>query len=856
MTTLLVSRGLGLLAILMGGLILDACTSDAEPPVSVPPLPLDERLPPGRARAGLITKDSELIGGPTARGRAGDYKIYNDRISLIIGRAGLGRGYNPYGGTILDADWVRPAGEPGGSEFGEILNAFDLSISRAQKVEVVSDGSDGGEARIRVTGEADMLLLLEAILSSFFTPPQLDMEWVVDYVLEPNQPWLRVEQTLWNRSVTGVEFGLEIVGVIVGGASRSFLEGYGFRPPQAGVISRYYGALGDGVSYLYGRPGDNIELLVATSGVVVSAAGAGLRLRARERLSSTHYLIVGDGDLSRTQELWRNLAGEEAGVELSGRVLDDRGVAVSNARVHVRYKETEIEEKDYVGQTTTDESGRYILKLDPGDYELIASTRARIVSAPVPANVVRAGPKLEIDIPVASAGILRYSVVDELERDLPVKLSVRPEGRPVEQLPGRYGESNQGYGLIATEFAHTGRGTLELPAGDYTVFASRGGEYEMDQRSITLSAGAETVLDFTLIRSVSSPGWLTTDTHIHAQMSPDSSDAYPMKVRAMVVENLEIPVSTEHEAIGDFNPAIRELGLERWMQGIIGSEVTTTVYGHFNAFPLVRDFDAPGNGRIDWYRKKPAETFAAIRANAGDPFIQANHPRAAAIGGYFSAMGYEPSDFTARRGDDFSLDFDGIEVMNGCGNGSMAQDTVIDWFGFLEHGHKKYATGSTDNHSAVKGDMGFPLTYVRMPTDEPSEAKVDDVRRAFKEGRLVVSCGPFLEMKIGDKEIGDTLQLEGDLLRIDATVGAPSWMDVDELDVVVNGQVVKRVLISGENPERFSGTITASVPPGRDGWVILWARGNRPHGVWARGRPSFAFTNPIFIDGDGDGRWK
>lgn len=847
---------LGLSAVVLASVTAKACSSDPvteEPPPS--PLPLDERLGPGQTRAGLITKGTELIGGPTARGQVGDYKLYNDRISVIIARAGVGRGYNPYGGTILDADRVRPEGQPGSSEFGEVVNAFDLTIARADEVEVVSDGRDGGEARLRVTGEADVFLLLEAVLSSFFTPTEMDLEWVVDYVLEPDTNWIRVEQTLWNRGSTELEFGLEIAAFLFGGSAIPFLEGHGFASPESGSISRYYGAVGENVSYLYGRPGDSIELLVSTSGVVVAAAGKGLRLRARERLSSTHYLVVGDGDLSRSQELWRELAQEEPGVAITGRVTDTDGSGVPGARVHVRRANPTVEDRDYVSRTTTDGTGQYQLALDPGDYELIASTPARTLSAPVPVTVSRAGGPTSADIAVEKPGRLRYHVVDELDRDLPVKLSIRPEGRAVNQLPSRFGESNQGFGLISTEFAHTGRGVLELPSGDYTVFTSRGGEYEIDQRAVTLPAGQEVGLDVTLVRSVSSPGWLITDTHIHAQLSPDSPDPYPFKVRAMVVENLEIPISTEHEAIGDFNPAIEALGLESWIKGIIGSEITTSVYGHFNAFPLVQDFTKPGNGRIDWYRKAPAETFAAIRQNAGDPFIQLNHPRALSIGGYFSAMGYDPSTFSARRGPEFSLDFDGIEVQNGCGDGSLDQDTVLDWFGFLDNGHKKFATGSTDNHKAGRGEMGFPITYVRMPTDEPSEAKVDDVRRAFKDGRLVVSCGPFLEMKIGAEQIGGTTTLEGDLLRIDATVRAPSWVDLDELLVVANGQVVKSVPLAGENPERFSGTVTASVPPGRDGWVILWARGDRRHGVWARGKASYAFTNPIFIDGDGDGRW-
>jgi hypothetical protein len=154
--------------------------------------------------------------------------------------------------------------------------------------------------------------------------------------------------------------------------------------------------------------------------------------------------------------------------------------------------------------------------------------------------------------------------------------------------------------------------------------------------------------------------------------------------------------------------------------------------------------------------------------------------------------------------------------------------------------------------------MGFPRTYVRMPTDEPSAANMDDVRAALKAGRLVVSCGPFVEMKLGSAEIGDTAAFSGAEIVLDARVAAPSWMDVDSLEVIVNGRLVKTVDISSSGPvrgDRFSGSITVPVTSGQDGWVILRVRGNQDHGVWARHRPSYAFTNPIFLDGNEDGAW-
>ena len=840
---------------LLGAGLFGACGDDETVPV--PPGPaLDERLGADQVRAGQITKASELIGGDTAKGRIGDYKLYNGRIAVIIGAAGESRGYHPYGGTILDADRVRPAGEGGKSNFGEVINALDLSVLRADRVEVLSDGKDGKEARVRVSGEPDKFPIFDAILSSLLGSKSYDMDWSIDYVLEPGADVLRIENTVFNRSAMNIDFGLPIVAFFFGDGARPFLESYGFAPPSTGGTGEYYGAAAEEVSYIYGRVDERVTLIITDSGTVVTGIGGGFTLRARERKAFSYALVVGDGDFSTTQSTWRRFAGRPAGGTVSGVVRSAAGTPLPGARVHALLAEPASAELDYVTRAKTDAEGRYALSLPAGRYRLSVVVAGQ---RPVPGEAfqVAEGGGVTKELSAAPIGTLEYHYRDTEGRDLPVKLSIQDAAGPVDDLPKRYGEETPGSGLVWTVFAEAGRGNLELPVGEYRIHASRGNEYEVDSQEVSLGAGAKVNVTGTLTRSVGTPGWMSTDTHVHAQLSPDSPDLYPYKVRTMVVEGLEVPVSTEHEAIGDFNPAIRALELTDWIHGIVGSEVTTFTYGHFNAFPLVPDPSKTNNGRIDWYGRKPADTFANIRANPGDPFLQVNHPRGNALGGYFSAMGYEATPFTFDNAD-YSADFDGIEVMNGCGNGSIYRDTIQDWFAYLNHGVKKVGTASTDNHKAQGGDMGLPKTFVRLSTDVPKEVSVDELRSAFKRGQLTLSCGPFVEMKIGDQEIGGTVMLQGDELQIQARVAAPSWVDVDVLEVLVNGQVVKAVPLSGAiGGDRFMGTVTASVPAGRDSWVALVARGDRPHGIWVRGRPSFALTNPIFVEGNGErGTWQ
>ena len=58
------------------------------------------------------------------------------------------------------------------------------------------------------------------------------------------------------------------------------------------------------------------------------------------------------------------------------------------------------------------------------------------------------------------------------------------------------------------------------------------------------------------------------DFHIHTYHSADSSDDVEYKVKGAIADGLEIPVSSEHEYIIDFQPFIQKLGLTRWAFGV------------------------------------------------------------------------------------------------------------------------------------------------------------------------------------------------------------------------------------------------------------------------------------------------
>ncbi len=97
----------------------------------------------GAVSARRIESPSQLLAGPNAHGKVGDYLLSNEKIRVVVQAEGRAFGPLPYGGTIIDAD-LAGAG-PGNDQFGEIglLYNFGRTV-KPDQYEVLSDGADGG----------------------------------------------------------------------------------------------------------------------------------------------------------------------------------------------------------------------------------------------------------------------------------------------------------------------------------------------------------------------------------------------------------------------------------------------------------------------------------------------------------------------------------------------------------------------------------------------------------------------------------------------------------------------------------------------------------------------------------------
>ena len=235
------------------------------------------------------------------------------------------------------------------------------------------------------------------------------------------------------------------------------------------------------------------------------------------------------------------------------------------------------------------------------------------------------------------AGRLRWHVAERGGAAIPARIVVRGVAPTPDPDWG-----DDPYGGAALEaIATLGDGEIPIPPGRYRATVSRGFEYTTQELSLSVADGGVATIDATLERVVDTGGWISADLHVHAVPSPDAPTLLEDRVRSLAGSGVEVAAATDHNAVTDYGPTIRALGVQRWLASIVGDEVTTrgVELGHFNVFPL-----AAGDAPLPYENTTPRDLFAAARAAAPvdrDKVVQVNHPRMGSIG-YFELLHLDP----------------------------------------------------------------------------------------------------------------------------------------------------------------------------------------------------------------------
>ncbi len=328
-----------------------------------------------------------------------------------------------------------------------------------------------------------------------------------------------------------------------------------------------------------------------------------------------------------------------------------------------------------VTQIRTDAAGAFSGVVLPfGDYELAVSSPERDGVTVRPVTVVAGDTPVTIG-PLSARGTLSFAVREKAKGrpSIPSKLVVKgTNGTPDPRFhydltatlgtddihPDTFGGTQHGsdgsaLGQGNVIYSATGMGSIQLRPGSYDVYASRGPEYGVMKRSVTIPSAGSASLEFRLKRVVQTKNALAADFHVHSGRSLDSSAPLADRVVSFAAEAVEVMVSTDHDKQVDYTSVIADLGLGARVATIPGAEITGSVpnppvfpnsIGHINAWPLPLSKDAPRDGSIQDEYVAPNWVFKRLHDEGGPGVVvQYNHPRAGVSGltniGFFNSIG-------------------------------------------------------------------------------------------------------------------------------------------------------------------------------------------------------------------------
>jgi hypothetical protein len=804
-----------------------ACGGDDGGPQGPRPLVADPAVVTGcapgpvtGARAKVVACTEELVGGRLASGRVGDFVLENERVRVIV--RGAGEGYYLHGsagGGIVDA--ARVGGE---DLIKEVMPVVDLTGGAFDEL-VITEAGDDGPAELVVRGPATGLDLVTAAVNRPVPPIIVEHH----YRLAAGATEVELETHVFTQAGAEVTSHEVYDGLFMGGRAPAWLPGRGFTEGQgaAEIIATGGTTTSYGLVYPAELPAPQ---LIAIGGIRIALGPSVTESSARR------WFVIGDGTVASVMERSWQLRGAALGVVI--------GTAPAGAEV------TLATPTGPITTTRADASGNFRIAAPPGVYTAYCEGVGRLRGADVDVTLA-AGGDVSASVSSCASGTLAVSVRDDGGRPVPARVMLES----TEALEG------------GTRIVYVGAsGDVSVPVrpGTWRVSVSRGVEYDAFVGSaVAIADGQTTPLPVTLTRVVDTAGWIAVDTHLHSELSTDSTIPVDDRLRAVAAEGVEVAVSTDHDIIVDYAPVIDEIGLGAWLAPLTGSETSSFVWGHVNAFPLTVDPARTGGGSPRWLLRAPGEVFAALHGDGGGGgrIVQINHPRKG-DDSLFDVIeldtatlmaGRDPEDLglpTTANLDDLS--FDAVEVANALSDGDF-EEVFADYLALVAAGHPAAATGSSDSHDAgAFAGEARTYVYVGAGADDPATITADAIVDAMRARHVSVGTGAFVTAGVvtgaGVSLPGDTADARGQAtVTLRVRVQAPPWQPLARVRIYEGTRVVdERTLDPADTAVvRLAADITLPAPATDTFYVVRAEPTGRGDPVIGRALP--AFTNPLFV---------
>lgn len=526
---------------------------------------------------------------------------------------------------------------------------------------------------------------------------------------------------------------------------------------------------------------------------------------------------------------------------------------------------------DSVGRGRTDDHGRLTTYVPPGKYEIAVDAIGRKQEM----RLMDASAPVEQIVEMEQPGYVSGDITNEAGQPIPCKAAFHGvDGTP----DPNWGPDTAVYGVQNLRYSPDGKFRAEITPGKYRVVVSYGPEFDAVFSEIEVRRGEETNVTAVLKRVVDTRGWVSSDFHSHSSPSGDNTASQLGRVLNLLCEHIEFAPCTEHNRISTYEPHLKTLGAERLMATCSGMELTGNPLpvNHQNAFPLEfkpRTQDG-GGPRTDVDPVVQVERLA-LWDDGADKLVQGNHPNLVQIlgdrnldtkpdGGFEKMIGFmdvievHPPEWI------FTASPESVQA-RGRGN------PVFHWLQMLNLGYRVPGVINTDAHYTFHGS-GWLRNYVESQTDDPSRIETMDIVHAAEHGHVLMTTGPFMTVELtaaqGSKRskgiMGDDVIAPGGEASLAVRVQCPNWMDVNRVQVFVNGKPEPKLNFTRKtHPDRFGNDVVKfdqKIPLAlpSDAHVVVAAIGEGLDLISVQGpnygkHPPVAIANPIFVDVDGKG---
>lgn len=359
-----------------------------------------------------------------------------------------------------------------------------------------------------------------------------------------------------------------------------------------------------------------------------------------------------------------------------------------------------------------------------------------------------------------------------------------------------------------------------VPAGEYELVVTKGFEFRAHRSQVEVSPGGEAEVTVELERYADLPGegWFSGDAHIHAAREEPADREVWTQVAAEDVHVAHLLEMGNISGVHFVQPAWGEEG--RYVDDghalVSGQENPRTAHrGHTIFHNLEEPVRPPPDSYFHYHR-----AFEEARRQGGFTGYAHLHPL-----------------FNARRGLALDVPFGIVDFLEVMQAGQLFEEI---WYDFLNLGYRlKPVAGSDFPYIQLPGAVRY---YVRADEAFSPDAWFE----GFREGRVYVTNGPFLELTVGGASMGSAVEAErGERLEVAAEARLnPDLGGLDRLELVVHGEAVQGVDAEGRDRVSLETELTAE----ESFWVAVRAHGDRE-------APVVAHTAPVYVEVGGEPTW-